>query len=158
MHEIIIALIVIVLILIIYYIYKEGFLTGLYRAPEGFSTSGTIYTSGGTQRFASQFTGTNQGSETITQAAFTDLSQAPSAIVEGFRASSTKLTAGLGENFNTNLRKNSTHMENYSQDSLPSLVLDSVLFDRNIGESGISGTEILLQNSLHGEFYNDNYC
>ena len=139
MDQLIYAILIIILIILIsYFLVKEGF---------------AHYTSGGKQRFASQFSGTNQSAEGISMAAFG--SSAMNDPVESFRAEAIQMTAGHGETYNRNLRKNHTRMENFARDDLASKIMESVLLNKNIGESGISGTEILLQNDLHGDLYNN---
>lgn len=138
MDHFILGLLVIALIIFIF----------MYLTSEGFFDH---YTSGGKQRFASQFTSTNQDPESISESAFaTDF-------MEANRAAAVTATKGMGDYYNKDVRKNSTRTENFSQDNLPSLVLDSVLMNRNIEDTGISGTEVLLQNSLHNGMLYDNY-
>jgi len=142
--EILLAIIIVAIIIAIYYYYNEGFLH---------------YTSGGKQRFASEFTGTDQAAQQISQQAFaSQIMQADSDITLQNQANTVNMTSkiGMGESFNTKPRKNMTHIENYAGDDFRSLVLESVLLNRNIAETGVSGTEVLLQNNLHGDLY-DNY-
>lgn len=137
MEHIVAGLIIIALLCFIWYaLMKEGFFAH--------------YTSGGKQRYASEFTGTNQGEQSISASAFTDeIFEADYDILEQKRAEAVSLGKNLGEVYNKDVRKNLTRTENFSQNTLPSLVLESILNNRNIGESDISGTEILLQDSLY---------